>query len=69
MPHRWITRCPTCGDVVHHNHRCPGAPAADLPCPPPENFWDLVEQARREHLAAADAQTIEPLTLPLEVQP
>lgn len=62
---RWQTRCPTCGDPVHNNHRCRGA-VPDPPCPKPSDFWDLVEQARREHQAAADAQTIEPLTLPLE---
>lgn len=63
MATRWITRCPSCGDVVHHNHRCRGA---EPPCPRPADFWDLVEQARAEARAAEDAQTIEPLTLPLE---
>lgn len=62
MPGRWITHCPTCRRPMHHNHRCPGAPAAEVPCPPPTNMRELIEQARRE----AAAPIVETLTLPLE---
>ena len=61
----WPTTCPTCRGTVHHNHRCPGAPPTERPCPPPPNLRDLVAQARAE--AARDAQTTHPLTLPLEI--
>ena len=60
---RYPTRCPSCNGVVHHTHRCPGA-TPDPPTPKPAEFWQWVQQARAE--AAGDAQTIDPLTLPLE---
>jgi len=67
----WVTRCPSCNDVVRHNHKCTGAPF-DPPTPfDREQFDRWVEEAKAEArgMAATDAQTIEPLTLPIEETP
>jgi len=69
MATTWLTKCPTCGDAVRHNHRCRGA-VPDPPCPPPSDFWDLVAQAKAEHQAALNPEPApQPLTLPIEETP
>lgn len=63
MARPFITRCPTCEQTVHHNHRCPGAaPKRRLDRQQFDRWRREAEQEARA-LAAADAQQELPLVL------
>lgn len=50
----FVTRCPTCDGVVHHNHRCPGA-RPDPPVPFDRQEFDRIRAAARAEVRAQHA--------------